>query len=102
VAAANASDEVLVTATTPGATPGSRPRQPFLGPQAGRGGVGRSAYDLAYFDRRGPTTRYGYQPATLDRFVAALFALRRGALPVTIHRATDRAQRSSDTDRLRY
>src|SRR5882757_513725 len=93
VAAANASDEVLVTTNNAWGDTG---QQALVNALLGTGkpvvvvSVG-APYDLAYFDAA-PTyvAAYGYQPATLDRLVAALFgAAPGGRLPVTIHRADD-------------
>src|SRR5882762_8902287 len=93
VAAANASDEVLVTTNNAWGDTG---QQALVNALLGTGkpvvvvSVG-APYDLAYFDAA-PTYvgAYGYQPATLDRLAAVLFGAQPGGhLPVTIHRADD-------------
>ncbi|HEY3716930.1 MAG TPA: glycoside hydrolase family 3 protein [Jatrophihabitantaceae bacterium] len=93
VAAASASDEVVVTTNNAWGDTG---QQALVKALLGTGkpvvvvSVG-APYDLAYFDAA-PTYvgAYGYQPATLDRLAAVLFGAEPGGhLPVTIHRADD-------------
>jgi len=93
VAAADASDEVVVTTNNAWGDTG---QQALVTALLGTGKpvvvvALAGPYDLAYFDAA-PTyvAAYGYQPATLDRLVAALFGAQPGGhLPVTIHRADD-------------
>ena len=96
VAAANASDQVVVTTDNAWGDTGQQALvQALLATSKPVTVVSLGGpYDLANF-ASAPTyvAAYGYQPATLDALVAMLFGGQpRGHLPVTIHRVDDQTK----------
>ena len=96
VAAANASDDVVVTTNNAWGDAGQQALvQALLGTGKPVTVVSLAGpYDLAYFDSA-PTyiAAYGFQAGTLNALVATLFGTQpRGHLPVTIHRADDASE----------